>query len=103
MNELICALAAVTRALSLCLNITGATSAANSAMIVTTTNISISVIPALRLFLRSLIFYTATSFMLVIASSILRIRAPTMTPITRITMGSKIAVKRLIESRVSFS
>src|ERR1019366_3555625 len=47
--------------------------------------------------------YTATSLMLVIASSMLRIRAPTITPITRITSGSKIAVKRLKEARVSVS
>src|ERR1039458_1638844 len=47
--------------------------------------------------------YTATSLMLVIASSMLRIRAPTITPITRITSGSKIAVKRLMEARVSVS
>src|ERR1035437_3550786 len=47
--------------------------------------------------------YTATSLMLVIASSMLKIRAPTITPITRITSGSKIAVKRLMEARVSVS
>src|SRR6266851_1132505 len=52
MKELICARAAVTLALSLCLNMRGATSAANSAMMVTTTSISIKVIPALPLFLR---------------------------------------------------
>src|SRR5579872_4500003 len=47
--------------------------------------------------------YTATSLMLVIASSMLNIRAPTITPITRMTIGSKIAVKRLMAARVSFS
>src|ERR1041384_8260215 len=48
MNELIWARAAVTRAVSLLRNMRGATSAANSAMMVTTTSISISVIPACR-------------------------------------------------------
>ena len=45
--------------------------------------------------------YTATSLMLVIASSMLRISAPTITPITRITSGSNSAVKRLMAARVS--
>ena len=43
---MICARAAVTRAMSARLSIFGATSAANNAMIVTTTSISISVTPA---------------------------------------------------------
>ena len=47
--------------------------------------------------------YIATSLMLVIASSILRISAPIRMPITRITTGSKIAVKRRMEARVSVS
>ena len=55
MKELICACASVTRAVSLLRNMRGATSAANSAMIVTTTSISMSVTPALRLVLRSFI------------------------------------------------
>jgi hypothetical protein len=50
MKELIWARAAVMRAVSLRRNIRGATSAANSAMMVTTTSISISVTPACRLF-----------------------------------------------------
>ena len=41
--------------------------------------------------------------MLVIASSMLRIKAPTMMPITRITIGSKRDVKRRIAERVSVS
>ena len=41
--------------------------------------------------------------MLVIAISILKTSAPTMMPITRMTSGSKMAVKRLIEARVSSS
>ena len=48
-------------------------------------------------------FHIATSLMLVIASSMLKISEPTMMPITRITIGSKIAVKRLMAARVSFS
>ena len=48
-------------------------------------------------------FHTATSFMLVIANSMLRISAPTMMPITRMTIGSNIAVKRLMAARVSVS
>jgi hypothetical protein len=48
MKELIWARAAVTRAVSVLFSMRGATSAANSAMIVTTTSISISVTPALR-------------------------------------------------------
>src|SRR5271157_1366688 len=47
--------------------------------------------------------WIATSLMLVIASSMLRIRVPTITPITRITMGSKTEVKRLMAERVSVS
>src|SRR5215472_4222856 len=47
--------------------------------------------------------YTATSLMLVIASSMLKISAPIKTPMMRITAGSKIAVKRLMEARVSVS
>src|SRR5471030_2669951 len=47
--------------------------------------------------------YTATSLMLVIASNMLKISAPTTMPITRMIMGSKSAVKRLMEARVSFS
>src|SRR5579885_2720447 len=47
--------------------------------------------------------YTATSLMLVIASSMLKISAPTIMPITRITIGSNTAVNRLMEARVSFS
>src|SRR5262245_59646776 len=47
--------------------------------------------------------YTATSLMLVIAISMLKISAPIRMPITRITRGSKIAVKRLIAARVSVS
>src|SRR3954454_20731960 len=46
MNPLICALAATRRALSVLLRKRGATRAANSAMIVTTTSISIRVTPA---------------------------------------------------------
>src|ERR1017187_413511 len=47
--------------------------------------------------------YIATSLMLVIASSMLRIRAPIRMPITRMTTGSKMAVKRRMEARVSVS
>src|SRR5262249_12402814 len=47
--------------------------------------------------------YTANSFIPVIAKSMLRISAPTMTPMIRITMGSKMEVKRLIAERVSVS
>src|SRR5215831_3655047 len=47
--------------------------------------------------------YTATSLMLVIASSMLKINAPIKMPITRITIGSKIEVKRLMAARVSVS
>src|SRR6202158_567535 len=51
MKALICARAAVLRALSACPIILGSTNAANSAMMTTTTIISISVTPACRLFL----------------------------------------------------
>src|SRR5262249_18723528 len=47
--------------------------------------------------------YTATSLMLVIASNMLKISAPIKMPITRITIGSKIEVKRLMAARVSVS
>ncbi len=95
--------AAVTRAMSARLNIFGATRAENRAMMVTTTIISISVTPrctasSSRLFVAS---HITTSFMLVIASSMLRISAPTMIPMTRIINGSKSAVKRRIAARVS--
>src|SRR3979411_2968658 len=52
---LICACAAVIRALSVCLNMLGATSAANRAMIITTTSISMSVTPDLVFLLRAFI------------------------------------------------
>src|SRR6185503_20131123 len=52
MKELIWACAAVTRAVSLLRNMRGATSAANNAMIVTTTSISIKVTPACGSLLR---------------------------------------------------
>src|SRR5215467_15017545 len=55
MKELICACASVTRAVSLLRSMRGATNAANSAMIVTTTSISMRVTPALRLVLHSFI------------------------------------------------
>src|SRR5947209_5358633 len=47
--------------------------------------------------------HIATSLMLVIASSMLRINEPTTIPIVRITRGSNSAVKRLMAARVSFS
>jgi len=53
MKALICARAAVTRAVSLLLSSFGATSAANSAMMVSTTSISISVMPRRRACLSS--------------------------------------------------
>ena len=47
--------------------------------------------------------HIATSLMLVIATRILKINPPTITPITRMTTGSKTAVKRLMAARVSSS
>src|SRR5205807_1607228 len=47
--------------------------------------------------------HICTSLMLVIASSMLRISEPISTPITKITTGSKMEVKRLMEARVSVS
>ena len=47
--------------------------------------------------------YTATSLMLVIASSMLKISAPTTIPITRMIRGSKSEVNRLMAARVSVS
>ena len=47
--------------------------------------------------------YTATSLMLVIASRILNINAPTIMPMMRITSGSKSEVNRRMATRVSFS
>ena len=47
--------------------------------------------------------YIATSLILVIAISILSTSAPTIRPIMRITSGSKMEVKRLMEERVSSS
>ena len=106
MKELICARAAcLARVVGLLHHASAATSAANSAMMVTTTSISISVTPACASSFLSwyISFYTATSLMLVIASSMLRINAPTIMPITRITSGSNSEVKRLMAARVSVS
>src|SRR5450755_184444 len=50
-----------------------------------------------------LYLHMATSLMLVIATRILRMNPPTITPITRMTTGSKIAVKRLMAALVSSS
>src|SRR5581483_729422 len=47
--------------------------------------------------------HICTSLMLVMASSILRIREPTTSPMVRMIRGSNSAVKRRMEARVSDS
>ena len=105
---------------------------ANRAMMVTTTSISMSVTPRwfrvwrrsgddaccfmaiLPLFIlvdlrflkrrrRSVDCQDATSLILAIASSMLKIKVPIMMPITRMMIGSNKAVNFLIASRVSVS
>ncbi len=104
MKLLTCAWAAVRFALSAWPSMRGAPRAANSAMMVTTTSISISVIPLWDcLLLGDFIVYIATSLMPVIASIRLKISVPTIKPITKMISGSKSEVKRRIEVRVSLS